>query len=450
MQVPPYNSLAVSPSARGTCLDEPSNTELSAPLLYPEPTTLPLYAGVIPAASSQLFDLLRTKWLRQLIRPLAYDSLIELYHQESMAMAMYTPFYMHALLACCAAEYPVDDANGSAREEFSRLSRKHYICSITGLREALRTAESNIHREGIIRTVLILCIFERAKPWPSSGVGAHLSGLAQLIQSESAWGTLDCPVSTVGVAQRRIVLEGFVFHAATSVPFQPLSDQQSNLDWTMRFAQTKLESMFSEGSAVKPDSPVLGVEPKLFVLVRELSLMHREYEQSHADCNNPRLQRGQTLSAMQEQLSVYRRLYSTAPCRSPNYLAPRTQTLSSGYADASGNNPLLIGPLLYITAAEILLSDILGNATAQNHFVSALSIPGLVLEGVELVRQLDPTKDYYAEYYGWPIYVLAKFVSREQDRKCLLSQVNAFWQETRSGTMARLADILGNGDRIST
>jgi len=79
-------------------------------------------------------------------------------------MAMYTPFYMHALLACCAAEYPVDDANGRARDEFSRLSRKHYIRAITGLREALRTAEPNIHREGIIRTVLILCIFEVSTP----------------------------------------------------------------------------------------------------------------------------------------------------------------------------------------------------------------------------------------------------------------------------------------------
>lgn len=219
----------------------------------------------------------------------------------------------------------------------------------------------------------------------------------------------------------------------------------------MRFAQSKLENMVSERSAANPDSPVLGVEPKLFGLVRELSLMHREYELSHVDCNNPRLQQAQTLSAIQEQLSVCRRLYSTAPCHSSNILAPRTQASSSSvYTDAGGDNPLLIGPLLCITAAEILLSDILGNATSRDDFLPALSIPELVLEGVELVRQLDPTKDYYAEYYGWPIYVLAKFVSREQDRKCLFSQVNAFWQETRSGTMARLADILGNGDRIST
>lgn len=255
------------------------------------------------------------------------------------------------------------------------------------------------------------------------------------------WEALDHPVSTVGTALRRLVLEGFIFHTATSVPFQPLSDQQSNLDEAMRLAQSRLASMFSEGTGENPDSPVLGVEPQLFVLVRELSLMHREYEQSGLG-RNRRLQRGQTLSAMQEQLSQYRRLYSKPPYDFQGYSA-----LSPGTSD---NSPLFVGPLLYITAAEILLSEISGNTAAVDHISPALSVPNLVLEGVQLVKQLEPTKDYYAEYYGWPIYVLAKFVTHDQDRKCLLSQVNAFWQETRSGTMARLADILGNANRIST
>jgi hypothetical protein len=123
-----------------------------------EPTTVFFYAGVISPASSSLFDLLRTKWLRQLIRPLASGLLIESYHQESMAMAMSTPFYMHSLLACCGAEYPVDDVN--AREHFWQLSRKHYVRAITGLREALGASEPKIHKQAILRTVLMLCIFE--------------------------------------------------------------------------------------------------------------------------------------------------------------------------------------------------------------------------------------------------------------------------------------------------
>lgn len=75
-------------------------------------------------------------------------------------MAMHIPFYMNSLLACCAVEYPVDDANVNAREELSRLSKKHYIRAITGLREALAADEANIQRDAIVRTALILCIFE--------------------------------------------------------------------------------------------------------------------------------------------------------------------------------------------------------------------------------------------------------------------------------------------------
>lgn len=216
----------------------------------------------------------------------------------------------------------------------------------------------------------------------------------------------------------------------------------------MQLAESRLEHMFSQGTDHNPDSPVLGVDPKLFVLIRELSLMHREHELSDLG-SNPRLQHGQTLSRMQDQLPLYRRLYSTAIYRCPGSLSIQPETGPSSAYKNESTNPFLIGPLLYITAAGILLSDILGNVTSPEYYASALSIPELVQEGVQLVSQLEPTKDYYAEYYGWPIYVLAKFVLFEQDRKCLLSQVNAFWQQTRSGTMARLADILGNDSRTS-
>ncbi|KAL4862816.1 fungal-specific transcription factor domain-containing protein [Aspergillus spectabilis] len=402
-----------------------------------EPTTVPSYAGVIPLASGSIFDLLRTKWLRQLIRPLASGLLIESYHQESMAMAMSTPFYMHSLLACCGAEYPVDDVN--AREHFWRLSRKHYVRAITGLREALRASEPKLHRQAILRTVLMLCIFERSKPWPSSGVGAHLSGLAQLIQSESAWGSSDYPVpASSGAMIRRVMLEAFIFHATTSIPFQPFADQQSNLNVAMRLAESKLEGMFSEGTPAYPDSPVLGVPPKLFVLIREISLMHREHELSHVDYNR-HLQLWQSLNSMGEQLSRHRYLYSAgAYCLESTTMENETPPLSAPWVTTCGSDPFLIGPKLYIIAANILLANMLKDA--RDHFTR--TIPELVRDGVQLVSQLQPPKDYYAEYYGWPIYVLAKFVSCKQDQNCLLSQVNAFWKATRSGTMARLADML--------
>ncbi|KAL6238397.1 hypothetical protein BDW75DRAFT_201687 [Aspergillus navahoensis] len=433
------HSPAVSPSTESTGPAGSSGIAVSSSVLYPEPTTLPFYAGAISTSSSPLFELLQAKWLRQLIRPFAAGSLIELYHQESMAMAMSVPFYMHSLLACCAAEYPVENVN--ALEHFWRLSEMHYVRALTGLREALSASEPKIHSEAIIQTVILLCIFERAKPWPSSGVGAHLSGLAQLIRSESIWRPLDCPASASAAAIRRVVLEAFIFHSATSVPFQPVPDQQPNLDVAMRLAQTRLETMFSEGKLAYSDSPVLGAPPKLFVLVREISLVHREHELAHEN-HRRRIQPRQRITEMQEQLSRYRSLYSMGP-----YCFPESMTMEidtpppSLHKVTCGSNPHLIGPMLYIVAAEILLAEVLKEARSH----STLKIAELVQEGTLLVSQLQPASDYYAEYYGWPIYVLAKLVSRKEDRDCILSQVNAFWQATRSGTMARLVDMLGNG-----
>jgi hypothetical protein len=102
--------------------------------------------------------------------------------------------------------------------------------------------------------------------------------------------------------------------------------------------------------------------------------------------------------------------------------------------------------MLYILAAEILLADMV-HGTHNNHLNNDMQSPttsmdGRVGEGVRLVGLLQPSTDYYAEYYGWPIYVLAKFASRIQDRDILLTRVEAFCEATRNGTMARLADML--------
>ncbi|KAL2813440.1 hypothetical protein BJX63DRAFT_394443 [Aspergillus granulosus] len=430
-----------------TFLDEGIHTSFEgdyrgASSLTKLPITVPFYAGIIPLGSGLLFDLLQIKWLRQLIRPMASASLIELYYRESMRIAMHTPFYMQSLLACCAAEYPVDDIN--VREHFWRLSHNHYVRAITGLREALNAGQPKLHEEAIVSTVLTLCIFERAKPWPSSGVNTHLSGLAQLIQSELAWGGLGCPSpgSDSGASLRRVVLEGFIFHAATSVPFQPFPDQQNALDVAVQVAQERLEGMFDGRRMLEyPDSPVLGVRPRLFVLIREISLIHREYQLSHSEYN--RCHRSwQTINMMREQLSQYRDFYSVGPKSSSESTPIGSGAPQSPVCDSDA---LLVGPMLYIIAAEILVADVIGYAYDHRHVTQTVTtIPELVEDGVKLVSQLQPSKDYYAEYYGWPIYVLTKFIEREKDRDCLLSQIDAFWKETRSGTMLRLADTLRN------
>ncbi|KAL3448440.1 hypothetical protein BJX65DRAFT_306879 [Aspergillus insuetus] len=368
-------------------------------------------------------------------------------------MAMHTPFYMHALLASCAAEYPAYDAG--AREYFHRISAKHYVHAITGLREALSGVVSARHSITIASTVLILCIFERAKPGPSSGVGAHLSGLAQMIQSGSSeQGSLDIGLAGDDDALRRVVLEGFIFHSATSVPFDPpLDHQTADLDFAIQLAQSALDTMSdpADGLLEHPESPVLGAPPGFFVLVREISLIHREYELCRADYHR-RLQLWQEINAVGKRLSRYRVLYHTKvsstrfSTQSDRRDAPTTTDTAARDSTTSRNNPSSLGPALYMLAAEILLVDMLRGTHALNHPNSGMqtlpSIPSLVSEGVQLVSLLQPAADYYAEYYGWPIYVLARFAPRKHYRDILLTRVEAFCDATRNGTMARLADML--------
>ncbi|KAL3463496.1 fungal-specific transcription factor domain-containing protein [Aspergillus heterothallicus] len=401
------------------------------------PGAMSFFDGYIPSDSSGLFDLLETKWIRQLIRPLAYESLIESYHHDSMTMAFQTPFFMHSLLACCAAEYPVDGQ--SARDHFLRLSQKHYVRAITGLREALGPNTRQVPGDAIVRAILALCIFERAKPWPSIGVGAHLSGLAEMIMSE-AWG-MTSSVSVPTDDLRRVMLEAFIFHVTTSVPFQPFPNPQTDLNSAIRFALDRLEEMLSHETytGTCPNSPVLGLPPRLFVLFREISLLHREYE-TLLVANDTRLALWRRATVSMQQLAEYRK-----PCLTKSSTSGHSMTAMQLVTHKPGvSNPLFLGPTLYMLTAEILLMDILKDAPSHLSPSRAKSktISGLVEKGVHLVSELDPSHDYYAEYYGWPIYVLAKFARRKEDRSCLLSQVVAFWKETRSGTMLRLADIL--------
>lgn len=137
----------------------PANAHLMVQELQYPPRihSLSPHDGIIPPGSGPLFDLLETKWLRQLIRPLAPGSLIELHHRESMAMALTEPFYMDSLLACCGAEYPGN--NPHIEESFRRLGQKHYISAVAGLRKRLGPDTSALG-PAVVRTILMLCIFE--------------------------------------------------------------------------------------------------------------------------------------------------------------------------------------------------------------------------------------------------------------------------------------------------
>ncbi|KAL4898600.1 hypothetical protein BDV59DRAFT_6628 [Aspergillus ambiguus] len=288
----------------------------------------------------------------------------------------------------------------------------------------------------VSRTVLMLCIFERTRPLPSSGVVTHLSGLAQLVQSEAIKATSDKALSPQKEFMRRVTLEAFIFHAATSVPFQPLPDQHPNIDLALTLAERALQGMFSNGTPEHSDSPVLGVSPKLFLRIREISLMHLKHEEQYSLAHY--LELLSEIEAIEKELPLNRSLDSNGTMiwdrTVPKF--PRSGTLYTENPCAS--DTLLLGPRLYIVSAMILLTDM---SNCHNH-MPVHDIHELVQTGIQLVNQLQPSVDYYAEYYSWPIHVLARFVSRQRDRDCLMAKVQGFWEATRCGTMRRLANIL--------
>lgn len=123
--------------------------------------------AVVAPESVPLFDFLRTVFLPQLIRPTAQRTLIDFFSHESLAMALRAPFFMHALLACSGAEILVEGTHIQAH--FQRLADSHYAKAVAGLRANLDTNQMESNGTTILRTVIMLCIFEACQ-MPSSAI----------------------------------------------------------------------------------------------------------------------------------------------------------------------------------------------------------------------------------------------------------------------------------------
>ncbi|KAB8216341.1 fungal-specific transcription factor domain-containing protein [Aspergillus novoparasiticus] len=373
----------------------------------------------ITPASAPLFDFLRAVFLPQLIRPMAHDTVIKSAADESLIMALRTPFYMHALLACCGAEIPVDDM--CSQVHFQKLARMHYVKAIAGLRESLDSGILNAENTAIIRTSLMLCIYERSKPRLSRGVDAHILGLAQLIQLRFRHNQTKPEFQSESETNMaRVILEAFIFHATTCIPFQQTTKQPEPVEAALSLAETRLQEMYRWKVPVHPESPVLGAPPKLFVYAREIALMHERSSVEGIDIAR--------CYELQQLLSHFNECGFEESTHSSEYDQLATTTYT----------PLLLGPRLYIVVSKILLEHMINN----NSSTTDTSLQELVCEGIRLVSKLDPSTDYYAEYYCWPMVVLGTYTTDSAHRKCLLSQAMAFWKATRNGTMRRLVDML--------
>ncbi|KAE8406503.1 fungal-specific transcription factor domain-containing protein [Aspergillus pseudonomiae] len=373
----------------------------------------------ITSDSAPLFEFLRAVFLPQLIRPMALDTVIRAAADDSLTLALRTPFYMHSLLACCGAEIPVDDVYSQVH--FQKLASMHYVKAISGLRESLDSGMFDAANTAIIRTSMMLCIYERSKPRLSRGVDAHILGLAQLIKLRFQDDQTTPMLQSEGeINMSRVILESFIFHATTSIPFQQTIKPPEPVEAALSLAETKLQEMYKWKVPVYPESPVLGAPPKLFLYAREIALMHERSSAEGIDIAR--------CHELQQLLSHFSHCGVDQPQPSPE----------SDWLAATTHTPLLLGPRLYIVVSKILLEHMINSnsATADS------SLQELVCEGMSLVSKLDPSTDYYAEYYCWPMVVLGTYTTDDAHRDCLLSQAMAFWKATRNGTMRRLVDML--------
>lgn len=220
----------------------------------------------------------------------------------------------------------------------------------------------------------------------------------------------------------RLLLEAFIFHSVTSIPFQQPVDQCAVIDSAFSLAERRLETLYfdvdvcmNSGSATY--SPVLGVPPRLFGYIREVALMYQGYQVDG--------------------------VVDIGRCYALEHVLGRwEQQHNLGF---TGLSP---GPRLYILASRILIHRLISCApciptrdintnTSRDEIIQSL-----VSNGTILITHLQPSTDYYAEYYCWPILVVGMSALRQGERECLLGKVLEFWKMTRNGTMSRLVDIL--------
>ncbi|KAJ5775008.1 uncharacterized protein N7511_000019 [Penicillium nucicola] len=372
-------------------------------------------SSALTPGSAPLFDFLTSRFLPQLIRPAATSRVIDLFSRESMAMAMKTPACMHALLACSGAEIPTKTSR------FRNLAKFHYARAVNELRNDLK--EDNIKNGWL-----------RSKPRGSTGVEIHLTGAAQLIRIASEYCKIDHDSPEIEQAMHRLVYEAFIFHVATSLPFQYHTLDHCQVNAAFAIAETNLGGHFHSPLACYPDSPVLGAPPQLFRCIYTIYHLYRDIPPNDLDLEvcqkleNDLLRWSQSAAATAPSAYDYDGLENNVE---------KTDSVSWRQA-AWKSQTAVIGPRLYVLGSRILLQRMVYSNISKAHS----TIDELIQEAMSTVKQLQPDIDYFAEYYCWPFYVLGINLQHSVDRQCLMAQIWAFHEATNNGTMKRLSEIL--------
>jgi hypothetical protein len=236
----------------------------------------------------------------------------------------------------------------------------------------------------------------------------------------------------------RLVRESFIFHVATSLPFQESDAHPAEIETALSLAEKAISQHFHPNTLSHSDSPVLGFPPQLF---RCIYTVYRLYRSSTSQGVSI-----ETRRALDRDLRQWdQRIKARAKGPAEDDTSPRSSRERKGLQITAtppqpGDklNDSCLGPMLYILGSRLLLRRMRGPGQAQ----LSPAIDQLLPEGMELVRQLQPDEDYYADYYCWPLLAIGMHLKSAPDRELLLRQVWAFWTATNNGTMRRLADML--------
>ncbi|EXJ81172.1 hypothetical protein A1O3_07462 [Capronia epimyces CBS 606.96] len=401
--------------------------------LVPSPSIAPVLTD-LDSRNVPLFDFMRRVFVPHLVRPVTDRRYVDGFISQSLQLACEVPFFMNALMACSGAEFPTDN------DRHRKVGESYYTKALAGLRAHLARDYSQQTETVALRAIFLLCIYERSRLYLSKDVHTHLVGAAVLIKS-------CCDHMHQGVPEdlpdrlgwnRVVSLEAFIFHTATSIPFQSPACRSTIVDDAFDTALHTLGQLVRNGAIDPYKLPILGAPPKLFAYVRQVALLYQDSRSKNT------LERQQCLK-LEQELKNWNIGYpvddfpscsaDSTPRRAEESIANEALCLSSYYCPSDAA-PLL-GPQLYILAARILLRHMM----KQNDSIEQ-SFSELISEAMTLAINIEPSVDYYADYYAWPFFCLGVTLRSSLHRTLLMDKIVDFWESTTNGTMRRLADML--------
>ena len=358
---------------------------------------------------SPFFGFMKDVFAPQLVMPTDDIGFVDIFTNQTLNTAFETPHLMQALLACSASEAPTTGTF------LARVADVHYFKALSGLRSSLAEDEiSQTSEITALRTILLLCMYEvsfllwhrvhlahrkKCRMYCAKEVHLHLAGAAALIRTRCR--QLETQATGMSDDEYLIsltLLEAFIFHATTCIPFHA-SRSSSNIDHTFHMALQTLLRHMPEDVGSFSHFRILGAPPSLFADIRQVALLHLR----------SRRRRGSEAQVQQ--------------CRELEQKLARWDGILG--KPAFGTK---IGPRLYVLAARVLLKHMVRDP-----------LHDLIAEAMDVVPNIELTMPFFADYFSWPLYYLGKCLSRQCHRDMLMAKIIAF---PGKGPIQRVAAML--------